>query len=349
MLIGREVDTNTEALQVADGAQITFDLANLGDGQKDVRRAFEWGQASFENPLHTAVASSGGIDKEGRLDMEFAGNVAILAEALRDKQGQPVLIIDYTTEGTSFRHLRGYIAVLGQCENIFEAPENENKAQSGIPVEGIYYSFNALFQPHGIQIHQLRPDSNEKPTGVIPLWSHEFTIGKPISHEHDAEGARNGQEVIVGEDITGWLHETFEHNDAYELYVSIVTSLARNRDDLACLDALLVEPYIDAATEELEALRELARTLATYQTKMINIERMREGALGEANIALMGLNERRPAGRRWPQTRGSYPLAVDSQLDDPTGSQVDARLKALPYLVDPLGKVITRATVIKQQ
>jgi hypothetical protein len=323
-------------------------LSNVPDGigsdKESLCSAFCFGRIRFENDLYTAVAMSEGIDDGGILDMAMVEGVEKTADYLRDRQGQPVVIVDTIVTNEGSKLFNGYIATLAVVPEIVGLHKNsqDERMRPGIAINGACTSFQQYVTVNNqIGTHQLTYISSNN----IALASNELVIGKPDINGLGSDGLAR-QEVIAGEDIVPWIVDHIGRGEnGYDFYFNIVNALSREKDfEFKQLEPLLVEPFVGMAQAELEMLEGISRVLGDYRFRVENANRMLAGYKGEANLALLGLASAHPQYRnRIPRTSSSYPAVVTSSLDDSCGEQVEGRTAAVARHIDPLAKLINVA------
>lgn len=193
-----ELGRNTEQRE-----PVVFNLDDLPEGfrgkESGLESAFRFGHVKFPDPLQTAVARSGGIDTEGKLDMTMLGALEATADYLRDRQGQPIVLIDTVSDAVTEKPIMfsGYIATLATQSELVGLHEQG----AGIAIQGGYSWLHSFMDPQD-RLNTQYLHSHEKAL-VISVADHEFAIGMPgeggVRSLDEDRVAR--QQVVAGDEI----------------------------------------------------------------------------------------------------------------------------------------------------
>lgn len=327
--------------------QITFDLSQHPEieltDERVLATSFKFGRASFGNELQDAVAMEYGIDNDGHLDMDMLMAAQEAAAYLEDKTGQPFVLIDVVDLlDTDTRLFNGFVGVVP--EKAVGLHPGQHIPQAGIAVEGkhsAWFEFHTEGEKYATTY--LRVDCPE----IIPFYDQRFKLGHPGDLYMDRREASAEQYLIAGEEIVPWIIEHIGDGAAgYELYMDIVFSLTRGVDhaDYPALEMILREPFLEMARNESYGLRNAQGAIENYKKKMADIEKMKQGIIGETNFALRSIAQVfEDMENRIPRTNTSYSVKVTEEMDGTYGPQIEERLKALERHKDPVDKLIQQS------
>lgn len=328
MELGKEVISQDPI--VFDVGQIPEDWGR-GD-EKRVKLAFVCEKVALENPVHNAVALAGGIDPEGKLDMQMVVAAEQAAEYLKDKQGQPVVWVDVARDpenrDKSLVFLNGFIGISGQDEVFHRA---------GICVEEGYTGIHGYTDNNGRYRSQYLTDMDGT---ALSLASQTLRIGYP-GYRSERDELDFTQELVAGEDIVPWIIDTLGDDEGYELYMNIVFSLLRHDHNPATLDSMIERPFAESARREYEILQETQSVLQDYAQTVETYRRIIEGETAKANLALEALGRQFTSGRI-PRTFDSYSNDVTEVLNGVEGPKILQRLSAIDFSKSYISKLVTR-------
>ncbi len=339
---------------IEDREPVVFDITTLPEGFNkgtidEIHAAFVFDRVAFDDDLHTAVARQHGINEQGELDVRMLAATEHVADYLRDKQDQPMILVDTAFEENSerdFVFMHGYIATVDSVDEPvgMVRGSRDNRKQSGIAVTEGFTRLHGYCDQNGSYRSQYLTDQDG--STAVPLSSREIVIGWP-GKDSQREELSFRQEIVAGQDIVPWIETTFSEDNRYTFYMDVVQSIVRHRNsskDLSVLDCLLVEPYVTLAKRERDTLKDIEQTLKGYDSKVNNLRKMIDGAVAEANLTLGELDSQyRDIKGVVPQSSGSYPLPITSPLDSPYGSQLKERQYAIDWYQNTLGPLTLRA------
>jgi hypothetical protein len=331
-----------------DLEQITLPADQLPDGfnpsADDDRNvfhlAFALGGAQFQNPLHTLIAQSKGIDPHGNLDMEMLSAAQKTAEYLVGRQGQPVVIVEKSTsDGITL--YQGHIGTLdGEPILGFHPSEHGSDGNPGIGASGNFHSFNCYIRGRH---ESLGTQWLNDRTGPIPLSTQEIVLGKPQYNKGRAEFDNVTQEIVAGSDIIDWLKTEFNESDGYHFFMNIVWSLTEQDQPAESFNHLLQEPFVSILHEERVALESVRKVIEGYKKRKDLLQKALIGAQAQASLDIDEIAHTHPKLKgRFPQTWTSNQISVVGNLDNAYGEQLDERIAAIDRRLKPVNKALIR-------
>ena len=318
-----------EVLSIDSEAEpIVFDKTNLSPplAQPDeLAYRFHFGRLTFGNEIYDTVAINRGIDDEGRLDMSMVAAAESVDEYLKGKQGQPVVMSEFTYYQDRLVRVCSLVGVLSDEQSLvgrlFDVGAKSG-GRAGIKLKGDCYTVEADVVDR-IRLTRL----DRVAFDFMPITSRDITLGKP-GGGHQIDDYRSEQYVTAGEDILKLLEAKLTAPiSRYELWLGLIDGLK----DPAARQYMLQSPYSEMLSSELNALHSAVSTLTAAKNKTNLYEAAIRGTRAEASLELaaieLSLGE---LACRLPYTTARVTSEVTALTD------YDSRLKAVTKVIDRL-------------
>jgi hypothetical protein len=274
----------------------------LPDGYvRGLRVAVHQGEGTFGDNLKDMVALSYGTSEGGELDLNQFEAAVKAGEYLKERAGQPFVIVDLMYREEGLVRIDGVAGVLAEVPDAVGTKTSDRKGEviaygidhfnAGIAVEG---------KASGIEWEKWGADAPLRlrscvviAEGVLPFnFPTMFTeLGTLRTGQREHDDIRTEQHIIAGDDILPWIAETFKEGDRYDVFLGLLNAL---RDTGTGAERYLAEP------EYLKHLARDRRTLMLAQSALEKADKaMREekdGAIIRATFNLRALVIKTQAG-----------------------------------------------------
>lgn len=321
-----------------DRQQVKLDTEQFPDGFEDNPAfAFRLGRVSFDNELNNAVAMGHGINADGELDMQMLTAVEQATEYLSNKQGQAFILFDVARnpENGQVVSIQGPVGVVGSSVDPVGIHQGESSMSAGIAVVDGYTDLRGGYREGAYRSMRLTSMGHN----IVPFTELYRKVGHP-GYEDNRVELEFSQHLVAGEDIAPWIEETFSHIDGYYLYMDIARSVVRHGGEFAesAISSIYSLPYADMATIELEALDKVANVLSSYDRKTRELNDLLRAEGATADIALREAEESYGTfPGRMPQSYSSNQIKITESVTNPSGLQLEERLRAIGRVRDTLG------------